>query len=503
MPARRNNTGNQAGKVPDRTTEALGLMPPQDLDAEAAVLGALMIEKEAHFMVGDILRPEHFYSEKNGHIYEAIMALIAANEPTDSIAVANQLKLSGHLQDIGGKKYLSQLTDNIASTVGLEKHANIVKDKFLARELIRICAEVQTKAYSEEVNVSDLLQEAEMRTFEVSQNNIRQNTVAIGDVVRYAIERIEEAGGKDLTGIPSGFTKLDNITNGWQPGTLNIIAARPAMGKTAFALSMAKNMAVDHQKRIAFFSLEMSTLELVNRLLSNVCEIAGENIKKGNLEPWQWEQMGSRSVELCRAQLYIDDTPNISISELSTKARRLKAERDIDCIMIDYLQMLNAAGMQYGSREQEVGLISRHLKGLAKELQIPVIALAQLNRGVEGRTGDDKRPQLSDLRESDSIEQDADIVLMIHRPEYYHITQDAAGNDLRGVAQIIIAKNRSGAVDDVNLIFKKEYVKFVNPSNTAADNEFGASWGAQSAPPLPATGQDAFVPPAANTDEPF
>lgn len=340
----------------------------------------------------------------------------------------------------------------------------------MARELIGICSDMQSKAYEESADIEDLLQDAEGRIFDLSQNRLKKGVTQIDPIIEEAIERLKKAaacvGG--MSGIPSGFYKLDNITSGWQKSDLVIIAARPAMGKTAFVLSMAKNMAVDKRIPIAIFSLEMSSVQLVNRLIVNVCSITSDKLKKGDLEQHEWKQLDAKLPQLQGAPIYIDDTPSLSILEFQTKARRLKEEHDIQIIIIDYLQLMNASGMRFQSREQEVSTISRSLKGLAKELDIPIIALSQLNRNVENRGGDKngidgKKPQLSDLRESGAIEQDADMVCFIHRPGYYKINIDPVTNkDLRDVAQIIIAKHRNGATGEVDLRFKSEYARFMN-----------------------------------------
>ena len=329
-------------------------------------------------------------------------------------------------------------------------------------ELITFSSDVQNKAFDATQDVDDLMQEAEGKLFEISQRNVKKDVVQINPVIKEALRNIEAASVREdgLSGLSTGFRELDKMTSGWQNSDLVIIAARPAMGKTAFVLSMAKNMAMDHGTPVAVFSLEMSNVQLVNRLIVNACEITGEKIKSGNLESYEWEQLMVKVKDLFDVPIYIDDTPSLSVFELRTKARRLVREHGVKILIIDYLQLMNASGMSFGSREQEVSIISRSLKGLAKELNIPVIALSQLNRGVESRQGDGKRPMLSDLRESGSIEQDADMVCFIHRPEYYKITEDDKGNDLRGLAELIIAKHRSGSVGDVRLRFKGEFARF-------------------------------------------
>ena len=450
-----------------------GKMPPQAVELEEAVLGALMIEKDAYSYVSEILRPESFYKETHQKIYRSIVDLSSKQQPIDMLTVPEQLKRNGELDEIGGAYYIAQLTAKVASAAHIEYHARILAQKFLARELIRISADIQKQAYEEQTDVDDLMQEAEGMIFEVGQRNMKKDVTQINPVIHDAIQQIQAAYSRPegLSGAPSGFTDLDKITSGWQKSDLVIIAARPAMGKTAFVLSMAKNMAVDYQTPIAVFSLEMSNIQLVNRLIMNVCEIEGEKIKNGRLEDYEWTKLDQNVKKLYDAPVYIDDTPSLSVFELRTKARRLKTEHKIGCIIIDYLQLMNASGMNFGSREQEVSMISRSLKGLAKELDIPIIALSQLNRGVEGRSGiEGKRPQLSDLRESGAIEQDADMVCFIHRPEYYKITEDPQGNSLLGIAEIIVAKHRNGATGDVTLRFIGKYAKFQNLNNDYFSN---------------------------------
>ena len=356
----------------------------------------------------------------------------------------------------------------MASSAHIEYHARIIAQKYLARELITFTSGIQSKAFDETLDVDDLMQEAEGKLFEISQRNMKKDYTQINPVISEAYQLIQKAAARadGLSGLESGFTKLDKMTSGWQNSDLIIIAARPAMGKTAFVLSMAKNIAVNFRNPVALFSLEMSNVQLVNRLISNVCEIPSEKIKSGQLAAYEWQQLDYKLKDLIDAPLYVDDTPSLSVFELRTKARRLVREHGVRIIIIDYLQLMNASGMAFGSRQEEVSTISRSLKGLAKELNIPIIALSQLNRGVENREGiEGKRPQLSDLRESGAIEQDADMVCFIHRPEYYKIFQDDHGNDLRGMAEIIIAKHRNGAVGDVLLRFKGEYTRFQNPDD--------------------------------------
>lgn len=445
-----------------------GRIPPRDNDLEEAVLGALMLEKDAYTQVCDILKPESFYDTGNQKIYAAIQSLGAAQQSIDMLTVTERLRLNGDLEAAGGALRVSELTSRVASGAHVEFHARIVAQKYLARELIRFASQIEAQAFDESYDVDDLLQEAEGKLFEISQRNVKKDVTQIDPVINTAIEQIQLSANRasGLSGLESGFHELDKLTSGWQRSDLIIIAARPAMGKTAFVLSMAKNMAVNYNIPVAIFSLEMSNLQLVNRLIQNTCEIEGEKIKSGQLSQMEWDQLMSRVKNLYSAPLYIDDTASLSIFELRTKARRLVREHNVSFIIIDYLQLMNASGMKFGSREQEVSMISRSLKQLAKELNIPIVALSQLNRSVESRGADSKdgkRPQLSDLRESGAIEQDADIVCFIHRPEYYlRSGVDAAGNDIRGLAEFIVAKHRSGRVDDVKMRFKSKYARFEN-----------------------------------------
>ena len=457
----------------------LGKIQPQARELEEAVLGALMLEKDAYSLVSDILKPDSFYDEIHKIIYTAIVTLASKQAPVDMLTVVEELKRSGELENVGGPVYIAQLTEKVASAAHIEFHARIIAQKYLARELIRFSSAVTNKAFDETFDIEDLMQEAESQLFELSQGNVKKDVTQINPVIKEALNLLEIAANRPegLSGLQTGFNNLDKVTSGWQNSDLVIIAARPAMGKTAFVLSMAKNMAVTYNYPVALFSLEMSNVQLVNRLIVNTCEIPGEKIKNGQLAPYEWEQLDFKIKELYDAPLYIDDTPSLSVFELRTKARRLVREHGVKMIIIDYLQLMNASGMQYGSREQEVSMISRSLKGLAKELNVPIIALSQLNRGVEGRTGiEGKRPQLSDLRESGAIEQDADMVCFIHRPEYYKILEDEKGNSLIGLAEIIIAKHRNGATADVLLRFKSEFARFQNIEDeyNQAQTEFGS-----------------------------
>ncbi|MGL4227161.1 MAG: replicative DNA helicase [Tannerellaceae bacterium] len=489
----------------------MGKLQPQAKELEEAVLGALMLEKDAYSIVSEILKPESFYEKSHQMIYSSIVDLAASQRPIDMLTVTEQLKKRGELDLVGGPFYIAQLTSRVASSAHIEYHSRIIAQKYLARELISFTSHVQTKAFDETIDVDDLMQEAEGKLFEISQRNVKKDTTQINPIIKEAIELLQTAASRDtgLSGLRTGFDGLDKITSGWQNSDLIIIAARPAMGKTAFVLSMAKNMAVNNGSPVALFSLEMSNVQLVNRLIVNVCEIPGEKIKSGQLAPYEWEQLDFKIKELYDAPIFVDDTPSLSVFELRTKARRLVREHGIRCIIIDYLQLMNASGMNFGSREQEVSMISRSLKGLAKELNIPIIALSQLNRGVENRQGHEgKRPQLADLRESGAIEQDADMVCFIHRPEYYKITEDERGNSLIGLAEIIIAKHRNGATGDVRLRFKNEFAKFMNLEEDLSVKEFSSSMNGgpeegQSAPFPPIQGSNDFLSGASSPDVPF
>ena len=437
-----------------------GKIPPQAPEVEEAVLGALMLERDAYITIADILKAESFYKEEHQKIFKVIQHLVANEKPVDLLMVTQELKNRQELDAVGGPIYITQLTSRVASAAHIDFHARIIAQKYIQRELIRISSEIQVKSYDDSMELDDLIDYAEASLFKVTEGNISKESQPIKPLLREAIERIEENAKKPdgLSGIASGFTKLDKITSGWQNTDLMIIAARPAMGKTAFVLSMARNMAVLKNVPVAVFSLEMSSLQLVNRLISAETELGSEKIKSGKLEDWEWELFNRRIKNLENAPLFIDDTPALSVFEFRAKCRRLKMQYDIGIVIVDYLQLMTAGSEVKGNREQEVSTISRNLKAIAKEINVPIIALSQLNRSVESRDG--KRPQLSDLRESGAIEQDADMVMFIHRPEYYGITQDADGNSLIGVAEIIIAKHRNGSVGDVQLAFKASLDRF-------------------------------------------
>jgi replicative DNA helicase len=462
---RANRSKKILSNAPHVSPEIMGKLPPQAIDVEEAVLGAMMLDRDALSNVIDSLRVETFYKDEHQRIFAIIRDLFADSKPVDILTVVQQLRKSGELELVGGANFVTSLTNRIASTANIEYHTRILNQKQIQRELIRVSSDIIRESYDESTDALELLDSAEKNLFAVAEGNIKRNFARMSDLISAAKKQIEEAGKQadGLSGIPSGFTQLDRITSGWQKSDLVILAARPGMGKTAFVLSLARNAAVDFKRPVAVFSLEMSSIQLVMRLISGETELPGEKLKKGNLEQHEWHQLDSKIRELTEAPLFIDDTPALSIFELRAKARRLKANHDIQMIIIDYLQLMTTGSDSRGggSREQEISQISRSLKGIAKELEIPVIALSQLSRNVEQRGGS-KVPQLSDLRESGAIEQDADMVIFIYRPEYYHIDQDEAGNSLQGLAEIHIAKHRNGALDVARLRYIGHLAKFTD-----------------------------------------
>lgn len=441
----------------------IGKLPPQAVDLEEAVLGAMMLEKNAVNDAIDILKPESFYKDAHQKIFQAIADLFASSEPIDILTVTNKLKQSGHLDLVGGPFYISQLTNRVASSAHVEFHARIIAQKYIQRELIRISSETIKLAYDETSDVFDLLNKAESDLFAVAEGNIRKSYDKMSNIIKQAVAEIEAAKDHEegLRGVPTGFTDLDRVTSGWQKSDMIVLAARPGMGKTAFVLSMARNTAVDYNMGVAVFSLEMSSVQLVNRLISSETGISGEKLRRGALQEHEYQQLHARIGKLSKAPLFIDDTPALSIFELRAKCRRLKAQHDIQLVIIDYLQLMSAGNSGAGNREQEISTISRSIKEIAKELNVPIIALSQLSRSVETRGGD-KRPLLSDLRESGAIEQDADIVSFIYRPEYYGLTQDEDGMPTEGIGEIIIAKHRNGSLENIKLRFIGHLAKFDN-----------------------------------------
>ena len=486
-----------------------GRIPPQAVDLEEVVLGALMLEKEAVNAVIDILSPEVFYKEAHQIIFAAIKDLFTKSEAVDILTVTNHLKSTGDLEAVGGAYYISQLTNRVVSSANIEYHSRIILQKYIQRRLIQISSETIKDAYEDSADVFDLLDTAENKLFAISENNLRRNYDQMPDLVKLAIDDIESAknAGSALRGVPSGYTELDRITQGWQKSDLIILAARPSMGKTAFALNMARNAAVEFNKPIAFFSLEMSSKQLVTRLISSETSLTADKLRSGQLAEYEWQQLNTKVTPLVNAKLYIDDTPQLSVFDLRAKCRRLKQQHDIQMIFIDYLQLMTAKTEKNGNREQEISNISRSLKSLAKELDIPVLALSQLSRSVETRPGS-KKPILSDLRESGAIEQDADMVLFIYRPEYYGLTTDEDNNSTQGKAVVSIAKHRNGKLGDVNLRFVGKYARFEDleqdyTKSFGGDNAGGNEPAAQFAPNANFNAGERRVGSRMNTEDPF
>ncbi|MCI2228125.1 replicative DNA helicase [Polaribacter sp. MSW13] len=490
-------TTTLAGKKIDKSrliSLEKGKIPPQAVELEEAVLGAMMIDKKGIDDVIDILSSDAFYDQKHQEIYAAIYELFQNSEPIDLLTVSNLLKKNGKLEFVGGDFFLIRLTQKVASSAHIEFHARIILQKYIQRKLISISSEIIENAYDEGTDVFDLLDDAEAKLFEVTQGNLKKSSEDAGSLVKQALKKIQEIGNQEgMSGLQTGFTKLDALTSGWQPSDLVIIAARPGMGKTAFVISMAKNMAIDFNHGVAVFSLEMSSVQLITRMISSETGLTSEKLRKGNLEPHEWEQLNVKVKKLSDAPIFIDDTPSLSIFDLRAKARRLVSQHNVRIIVIDYLQLMTAGGKAGGNREQEISMISRNLKALAKELEVPVIALSQLSRAVETRGGS-KRPLLSDLRESGAIEQDADIVSFIFRPEYYGMTEwdDDEHTPCEGQGEFIVAKHRNGGLDNIRLKFTGHLAKF-SDLEEGFSSEFQSSMNADF-PEDPFAGQGGIDP---------
>ncbi|MFZ1291811.1 MAG: replicative DNA helicase [Melioribacteraceae bacterium] len=435
--------------------------PPQAVEVERAVLGAIMLERDAIDKVASAIQSECFYDKKNQLIYEAMLSLYESNEPIDSVSLYEELKKNNKIEQAGGPVYISKLAQNISSAANVEYHSRIILEKWILRKLINSSMEIATSAYNGTDDVFDILDSAESKIFEITEAGLKESYKSMDRAVREAIEHIEAIHSKNISSfsVPTGFFGLDDMLGGFQKSDLIIVAARPSMGKTAFALSAARNAAVDNQVPIAIFSLEMATIQLVIRLICAEARINAHSVRTGKFKAEDGPRISRTAHKLSQAPIYIDDTPSQTVLEIRAKARRLKAEKNIGLIVIDYLQLMSSSS-RMDSREREISTISRSLKALAKELNVPVIALSQLNRAVESRS--DKRPQLSDLRESGSIEQDADVVIFLNRPEYYGITQFADGESTEGIAEIIVGKQRNGPTGDVRLKFVKDFARFEN-----------------------------------------
>jgi len=454
----------------DLGTMVYGKVPPQAKDLEEAVLGAIMLEKNAFDTVIEILKPECFYVDAHQRIFSAMQSLANKSQPIDILTVAEELRSREELEMVGGPYYVTKLTNTVVSSANIDAHARIVLQKFIQRELIRISGEIIGDAYEDSTDVFDLLDDAESKLFEITNNHLRKDYNSIDTVLVNTIKRIEDLRqrNEDVTGVPSGFTGLDRVTYGWQNSDLIILAARPAVGKTAFALNLARNAAMHPTKStpVALFSLEMSAGQLVQRILSAESEIWLEKISRGKMEEHEMKQLYAKGIQrLSQAPLFIDDTPALNIFELRAKCRRLKNKHNIGMIIIDYLQLMSGSGDGRNSnREQEISSISRNLKGLAKELNVPIIALSQLSRAVEQRGAKEgsRVPQLSDLRESGAIEQDADMVMFLYRPEYYDMNTNAEGENIKGLTEVKIAKHRNGTLETVKLKALLHIQKFTN-----------------------------------------
>lgn len=443
-----------------------GKMPPNALDFERLVIGTFLIDKKGLDHSIDLLTPEVFYDPRHQVIFSTILKLYEGNQPVDLMTIIQDLKKDGRLNLAGGDSYIIDLTMGVSSSAHIEYHVRVILEKYILRSLINVSANVIDAAYKESTDVFELLDKAEQSFFEITNGTIKKGFDTANSLVKQAIDTIKSLKDKEgLSGVPSGFRDVDKETGGWQNSDLIIIAARPAMGKTAFLLSMARNIAVGHKIPMALFSLEMASVQLITRMIASETRISSEKLRKGTLDDEEWQRLFSNVSELENAPLYIDETPSLSIFDFRAKCRRLVMQHGVRLIMVDYLQLMTAGGggKGTGNREQEISMISRSLKAIAKELNVPVIALSQLSRSVETRPG--KRPQLSDLRESGAIEQDADIVSFIFRPEYYKITvwdNDEEGQETstENQAELIIAKHRNGATADVRLSFLKHFAKF-------------------------------------------
>jgi replicative DNA helicase len=447
-----------------RPTNTDGKMPPQAPEMEELVLGAILLEKEAINQVIDVLMPESFYKDAHGKIYAAILRLFSKAQPIDMATVCNELKSAGELDIAGGPYYIATLTNKLSSAAHCHFHALIVAQKYMQRQLIKVCTQTISEAYDDGADIFDLLDSHEKNYHDILKSVITGKTQTMKSLFKQILDKNDALlKNNGISGVQTDFDLLDKSTGGWQNSDLIIIAARPAMGKTAFAATMARNAAVNHNDPVAIFSLEVSALQLAIRLFASEANLSTSDFIRRGIPEERLNKLHGDCALLVDSNLFIDDTPALTIMELRSKARKLKQDHNIKKIYVDYLQLMRADkdSSKHYSREQEIAAISRGLKQLAKELDIPIIALSQLSRAVETRGGD-KRPQLSDLRESGAIEQDADLVIFIHRPEYYNITEDAEGNSMVGIADIIIAKHRNGPVGDVRMGYNAPSTKFYN-----------------------------------------
>lgn len=479
----------------DLTTMVYGKIPPQAKELEEAVLGAIMLEKSAFDTLIDTnLKPECFYVEAHQLIFKAMQSMQQRGVPIDILTVVEELKRLEQLEIVGGAYFVSKLTNMVVSTANIDAHARIILQKFIQRELIKISGEIIGEAYEDSTDVFDLLDESETKMFNITNNYLKKNFEDIGSVLAKTINRIDDLRNQkdDISGVPSGFVSLDRITYGWQPTDLIILAARPSVGKTAFALNLARNAALGPKPTgVGFFSLEMGASQLVQRILSAESEIHMEKISRGKLEDYEYQQLHTKGIKkLETAPLYIDDTAALNIFEFRAKARRLVNKHNVGIIIIDYLQLMSGNNDKGSNREQEISTISRNLKALAKELNIPIIALSQLSRAVETRKESNKMPQLSDLRESGAIEQDADMVMFIYRPEYYEVNANENGESTKGETHIRIAKHRNGALDTVKLKALLHIQKFEEWDDNNISGMLGGNFKPVGPSPLGTPGQE-------------
>ncbi len=435
----------------------LGKIPPQDIEAEQAVIGSMLTDQDAVIAAIEVLKAEDFYREDNKLIFDAILNIYNRAEPIDIITLKSELSSMGKLDAVGGLEYIAQLPDKVPTTANVERYIKIVEEKSMLRHLVKTANEILSLGYDETQNVEDILDSAEKKIFDVMQRKSQKGYSTIKDILIDSFSRLEELynNKSHITGVPSGFADLDSKTAGFQKSDFILIAARPAMGKSAFALNIATYAATRANVPVAIFSLEMSKEQVANRILCSEALVDSNKVRTGNLEDDEWQKLAETSGELSNAEIYVDDTPGINIMEIRARCRKLKLEKNIGLVLIDYLQLVQGTGKKGANREQEIAEISRSLKILAKELNIPVVALSQLSRAVEGRP--DHRPMLSDLRESGSIEQDADIVMFLYRDDYYH-----EDSEKKNIAEVIIAKQRSGSLGNVELAWLGNYTKFAN-----------------------------------------
>lgn len=476
--------GSLSSIIKDLPDVVNGRIPPQAPDVEQAVLGAILIDPDAFFKAIDLINDDCFYRPAHKIIMATITQMVERNEAIDLVTVSEELRRRDQLETVGGAAYIAGLTAQISTSANIEYHSRIVLEKYILRRIIGIGSELSTAAFDEEDDAFDLLDKAEQELFKISAERLRKSAVPINDLLHKAINRLQQIqeSSDGISGIPTGFVELDRMTGGFQKSDLIIIAARPSMGKTAFAMSIAQNTALKFKKAVLVFSLEMSGVSLIERMLFSTARVDAQRARTGRLNDADWIKVVKAAGELDKAAVYIDDTPGLTVMEIRAKARRLKYEKNIDMIVVDYLQFVHGP-KNSASREQEISSISRALKNLAKELDVPVVALAQLSRQVETRSP--KRPILSDLRESGAIEQDADVVMFIYRPEYYGDKEVDGGGDVEGAAEIIIGKQRNGATGTVVLQFVKQFAAFENRFIDYGDR-----------PPLPEAHSEAPINPA-------